>query len=187
MKAALGSIQRRSNRRRPYAHRFLDPTVSMLREYVDGQARKRRVQVLQRGCEKTALEGSSRIGRQRSVLCQMRARVSFQSTSSASVRFLGRLQGCEPSVKQHVVRNFKDACYEERQQECLSRLILFGEASLWRVLTEYVAHYHGERNHQGKGNLLLFPKSTAKPKRSGRSPCCPHRLGGLLKYYERVA
>jgi len=43
------------------------------------------------------------------------------------------------------------------KQECLSKLILLGEASLRRVLTEYLAHYHTERNHQGKRNLLLFP------------------------------
>jgi putative transposase len=45
------------------------------------------------------------------------------------------------------------------RQECLSKLILFGEASFRRVLTEYIDHYHFERNHQGKGNLLLFPGS----------------------------
>ena len=73
------------------------------------------------------------------------------------------------------------------KQECLSKLILFGEASLSRVLTEYCAHYHRERNHQGKGNLLLFPKSTPKSKASGGSITCHHRLGGLLKYYERAA
>src|SRR5215813_2940823 len=37
------------------------------------------------------------------------------------------------------------------KEECLSRLILFGEASLRHALTEYVTHYHHERNHQGKG------------------------------------
>src|SRR2546425_6296298 len=47
------------------------------------------------------------------------------------------------------VRSVKD--------EALSRLILFGEASLRQVLTQYVAHFHHERNHQGKGNVLLFP------------------------------
>jgi hypothetical protein len=35
------------------------------------------------------------------------------------------------------------------KQECLSRLILFGEDSLRCVLNEYVAHFHCERNHQG--------------------------------------
>jgi len=43
------------------------------------------------------------------------------------------------------------------KEECLSRLILFGEASLRHALTQYVAHFHHERNHQGKGNVLLFP------------------------------
>src|SRR3954470_1117085 len=41
------------------------------------------------------------------------------------------------------------------RQECLSKLILFGEASLRRALYEYIEHHHFERN-QGKGNLLLF-------------------------------
>jgi hypothetical protein len=42
------------------------------------------------------------------------------------------------------------------KQECLSKLILFGEASLRRALGEFVVHFHAERNHQGKGNVLLF-------------------------------
>ena len=47
------------------------------------------------------------------------------------------------------------------KEECLSKLILFGETSLRRVVSEYLKHYHRERNHQGKGNLLLFPASTS--------------------------
>ena len=43
------------------------------------------------------------------------------------------------------------------KEECLSKLILFGQGSLRRALGEFEAHYHGERNHQGKGNVLLFP------------------------------
>ena len=43
------------------------------------------------------------------------------------------------------------------KEECLSRLILFGEASLRHALTQYVAHFHHERNHQGMDNVLLFP------------------------------
>ena len=30
--------------------------------------------------------------------------------------------------------------------------------SLRRALGEYVEHYHAERNHQGKDNILLFPR-----------------------------
>jgi hypothetical protein len=43
------------------------------------------------------------------------------------------------------------------KQECLSKLILIGEGPLLRVLTDYTRHYHSERNHQGKGNRILFP------------------------------
>ena len=43
------------------------------------------------------------------------------------------------------------------KEECLSQLILFGEASLRHALMQYVEHFHHERNHQGKGNVLLFP------------------------------
>ena len=71
------------------------------------------------------------------------------------------------------------------KQECLSKLILFGESSLRRALTEFVAHYHFERNHQGKENALLFPAPLTKvPRRSVR---CRERLGGLLRYYCRAA
>jgi len=73
------------------------------------------------------------------------------------------------------------------KQECLSRLILFGERPLSRALAEFSAHYHGERNHQGKGNQLLFPEAGDEPKQRGRTVECRHRLGGLLKYYGRAA
>jgi len=72
------------------------------------------------------------------------------------------------------------------KEECLARLILFGEASLRHALTQYVAHYHHERNHQGKGNVLLFPAVTPDAKREGPVQC-RERLGELLKYYTRDA
>jgi putative transposase len=72
------------------------------------------------------------------------------------------------------------------KEECLSRLILFGEASLRHVLTQYVAHFHHERNHQGKGNVLLFPASSQHSESKGAIHC-RERLGGLLKYYAREA
>jgi hypothetical protein len=43
--------------------------------------------------------------------------------------------------------------------ECLSKLILFGESSLRRAVSEFLTHFHAERNHQGKGNVILFPAS----------------------------
>lgn len=42
------------------------------------------------------------------------------------------------------------------KEECLSKVMLFGERSLRRALSDYVDHFHTERNHQGKGNVLLF-------------------------------
>jgi putative transposase len=80
--------------------------------------------------------------------------------------------------------------YSERwvrsvKEECLSKLILFGERSLRRAVTEYVRHYHVERNHQGKSNVLLFPQTTEM--RRGGPIECRERLGGLLHYYHRDA
>jgi hypothetical protein len=73
------------------------------------------------------------------------------------------------------------------KQECLSKVILFGEGPLLRVLTEYSRHYHHERNHQGKGNRLLFPSKRGKAYQSSRNIVCHQRRGGLLKYYQRAA
>ena len=71
------------------------------------------------------------------------------------------------------------------KEECLSKLILFGERSLRRALTEYVAHFHAERNHQGKGNVLLFPSVTVRHR--AETVRCRERLGGLLRYYHQAA
>ena len=71
------------------------------------------------------------------------------------------------------------------KEECLSKVILLGERSLRRALSDYVDHFHAERNHQGKGNVLLFPRATAR-QREGPVRC-RERLGGLLHYYHREA
>jgi ApeA N-terminal domain 1 len=59
--------------------------------------------------------------------------------------------------------------------QCLSKVVLFGERSLRRALGEYVEHYHAERNHQGRGNVLLFPRDTNI--RRGGPVQCRERLG----------
>jgi transposase InsO family protein len=68
------------------------------------------------------------------------------------------------------------------KEECLSRLVLFGEPSLHHALTQYVEHFHHERNHQGKDNVLLFPTVSEDTARAGPMQY-RERLGGLLKYY----
>ena len=70
------------------------------------------------------------------------------------------------------------------REECLDRLILFGEGRLFRALDEFVAHYHGERNHQGLGNELITPAVAVA---GGTRVRCRDRLGGLLRYYHRAA
>ena len=71
------------------------------------------------------------------------------------------------------------------KEECLDRMILFGEASLRRALTEYVAHYHAERNHQGVDNRLLEPLDASIA--ANEAVYRHERLGGILNYYYREA
>ena len=69
------------------------------------------------------------------------------------------------------------------REECLSRMILFGEGHLRRVIGEYLLHYNHERNHQGIGNELVDGRPNA-----GTGPIeCNERIGGLLKFYHRAA
>jgi len=69
------------------------------------------------------------------------------------------------------------------KSECLSRMMFFGEGSLRRALSEYVAHYHRERAHQGIGNERIERASS-----TGNGPVkCTERLGGMLKSYRRAA
>jgi transposase InsO family protein len=74
------------------------------------------------------------------------------------------------------VRSVKD--------ECLARLILCGERSLQHALRSYVSHYHQERPHQGKGNVLLLQVATPRQRRGDGPIQCHERLGGLLKFYD---
>jgi transposase InsO family protein len=81
---------------------------------------------------------------------------------------------------------FAERWIQSVKKEALSKMILFGERSLRHVLSEYIAHYHMERPHQGKGNVILFPSAQSVP--NSDSPIeCRERLGGLLKYYYREA
>jgi transposase InsO family protein len=82
------------------------------------------------------------------------------------------------AIAERWVRSVKD--------EALSKMILFGERSLYHVLSQYVEHYHAERCHQGLGNIIPFPKPSPANDREG-SIQCHERLGGLLKFYERKA
>ncbi len=73
------------------------------------------------------------------------------------------------------------------KSECLSKLVLFGEEGLRRALSAFVDHYREERNHQGKGNVLLFPSANNTSRLLEAPVECKERLGGLLKFYHRKA
>jgi putative transposase len=45
--------------------------------------------------------------------------------------------------------------------------------SLRRTMKEYVEHYHTERNHQGKGNVLLFQRVTEARRDNPLQCFCP--------------
>ena len=54
-----------------------------------------------------------------------------------------------------------------------------GSAKRGVTVSAYVAHYHGERNHQGLGNRLLNGQQRAANDEG--SIQCRRRLGGLLR------
>ena len=76
------------------------------------------------------------------------------------------------------MNSFAERWVRSVKEECLSRLILFGERSLRRALQQYVVHYHEERNHQGKENLILFPLKREGARDRKAAVRCRERLGG---------
>jgi len=85
-----------------------------------------------------------------------------------------------PNLNPHVERFIRSM-----KSECLNRMIFYGENSLRKALTEFTAHYHGERNHQGLGSRIITPGEEV-----GRTEGDVHRrerLGGMLSYYHRQA
>ena len=74
------------------------------------------------------------------------------------------------------------------KSECLDHFIVFGEAHLRYLISQYMAYYLQERPHQGVGNrpLTAEPPPPHAPVAAARTVVCDERLGGLLKSY-RVA
>ena len=72
------------------------------------------------------------------------------------------------------------------KSECLAKIIPLGERHLRAAVSEYIEHYHVERNHQGLDNKLIN-RSLDRSADMDRNVQCNERLGGLLKYYCRKA
>ena len=71
------------------------------------------------------------------------------------------------------------------KSECLNKVVPLGERHLRRVVSEYVEHYHLERNHQGLENRLLT--QTPPPTNDNLPVERRERLGGILNFYFRRA
>jgi putative transposase len=71
------------------------------------------------------------------------------------------------------------------KRECLSKLILFGDRHLQRVLSNFTDHYHEQRPHQGLDNNLIQPRPGDPPTEG--EIVVDERLGGLLRSYRRTA
>ena len=71
------------------------------------------------------------------------------------------------------------------KESCLDRMVLIGESGLHRATSEFLLHYHSERNHQGLGNKIIRPEFDQFPSEGAINS--RKRLGGLLRYYFREA
>jgi putative transposase len=85
-----------------------------------------------------------------------------------------------PNLNAHLERFFRSL-----KSEALERMLFFGEKSLRRTVDSYLSHYHAERNHQGLDNKIIDPSDDVGAI-AGKIEC-QERLGGILKYYHRVA
>ena len=91
-----------------------------------------------------------------------------------------RLPARSPNLTPHIERFMRTI-----KEECLHRMIFFGEQSLRKAMHEFLVHYHGERNHQGMANRILEPGREVG--RTTGSIRCSQRLGGILRYYYHEA
>lgn len=85
-----------------------------------------------------------------------------------------------PNLNAHIERYMRSM-----KSECLNKMIIFGDKSLRRALTEFAEHYHAERNHQGIGNNIITPGEEVG--RTSGDIQRRDRLGGMLRYYRRDA
>ena len=91
-----------------------------------------------------------------------------------------RLPPCSPNLNPNLERFMRSV-----KEECLERMIFFGEASLRTAISEFLSHYHLERNHQGLENRLITPMD--RTMETAGTVQRRQRLGGMLNYYYREA
>jgi transposase InsO family protein len=99
-------------------------------------------------------------------------RVRLEQTGVEVVRLPPR----SPNLNPHIERFMRTA-----KEECLGRMIFFGESSLKAAVVGFLAHYHAERNHQGLGNKLIAAGEEVGS--AAGEVACYERFGGMLRYY----
>ena len=75
------------------------------------------------------------------------------------------------AVAERFVKTIKD--------ECLSKMVFFGEGMLRRAIGEFVEHYHAERNH-GARQPAAAAGADAAGDRGNRASECPARWAAQL-------
>jgi putative transposase len=91
-----------------------------------------------------------------------------------------RLPARSPNLTPHIERFMRSI-----KEECIGKMVFFGQMSLRNAVREFVVHYHTERNHQGLENRLIAA-GEGLGQTTGQIEC-RERLGGLLRYYYRKA
>jgi transposase InsO family protein len=103
-------------------------------------------------------------------------RLTLEQAGVEGVRLPPRSPNLNPNIERFM-RSVKD--------ECLDRMIFFGEKAVQTAVVAFLAHYHAERNHQGLDNRLIEPSEAAR--HATGEVACRERLGGMLRYYYRNA
>jgi hypothetical protein len=93
-----------------------------------------------------------------------------------AVRLPARSPNLNPNLER-VMRSVKE--------ECLERMVFFGERSLQVAVAESLIHVHPERSQQGLGNRLIEPGEEVGL--TAGYVACREQLGGILRYYYRQA
>ena len=105
---------------------------------------------------------------------------SFRETLAAADITCLQLPKRSPNLNGYMERFMRSI-----KEEALRKLIFLGEGSLRNAVSEYLTHYHGERNHQGLDNQLFEFKGQVGQSEGELKQ--RERLGGMLRYYYRDA
>jgi putative transposase len=105
---------------------------------------------------------------------------AFRATLAQAGTEAVRLPPRSPNLNPNIERFMRSV-----KEECLERMVFFGERSLHTAVVDFLAHYHAERNHRALNNRLIDPGEEVG--RTTGKVGCRERLGGILRYYYRKA